>query len=612
MQRHRQTIGLMLLCALCAGCAGGPGGAAGGAAAPAAAPTSAEGAGGTTLVAIAPPAAPGMTLPKFLGLDAVGAHLCAVGERACDKFTDMFPSLKPIPSPEELGPDADPGSQAAAEIKADEEAAADKAAALQYLADVGCGCYPGVEEAFLSALDDCNELVRFTAARELRNMAGKNCGNCRTGQCCSPALQQKLARLGFETDDEACPFEPSPRVRRMARLALAGCGGGGLIASEAQIGPPTEGPSREALPTPAPDEPGGAAAVMADTSILQPALARLAGSDTNRNRRHPGQATDQRDVRPVSFSETAPSLGSDRGSNPQRPARGPHRHASLVVARVNGNPVYDAQLQHRIDRRLVARGEHGGDAAARARFVPTALDEEVHQQLLVAEARRHWRPGEVAQRSAALASTMPAASAEERLAAAWLDFRAASDLRTPDYELRGFYEANQRRFWRPERVRYESITVPIDGRVSLARASQVAEYLRARLLGAPATAPLDTSIARPQTHGWTPIGQIRSETLSRLIASLPVGRVGPIVRDEQGLHIVRVLQRRPAGLVPFDDVVGEIRSELITAKKPNFARGYLAELRKRANVWTVFDGMTESEIVQTVAIAQDAVDSTNE
>ena len=54
--------------------------------------------------------------------------------------TEVFPALKPIPSPDDLPADADPGSQAAADIKQNVEQADEKVAALKYLADVGCGC----------------------------------------------------------------------------------------------------------------------------------------------------------------------------------------------------------------------------------------------------------------------------------------------------------------------------------------------------------------------------------------------------------------------------------------------------------------------------------------
>lgn len=220
-------------CASMGGAAGGPTAAAAGA------PSSAD-VGGTTLVAIAPPATPQGSIWDFLGIPQMMAIHQPDHQFKTDLlnsvFSDLlsaFPPLEPPPSPvpltdpSNMGEDAPPANQAAASVKAQEDAANQKIKALNYLATIGCQKgYPEVEEAFLAALDDPTEKVRYTAVRALRDVAGSPCEACKTGgSCCTPAILKKLHSLAYDTDENGCPIEPSADVRREARLAATRCGG---------------------------------------------------------------------------------------------------------------------------------------------------------------------------------------------------------------------------------------------------------------------------------------------------------------------------------------------------------------------------------------------------
>jgi hypothetical protein len=153
----------------------------------------------------------------------------------------------------------------AADIKAAEADAQAKIAALRYLAEIGCGVcghppYTEVEGAFVAALDDCTEAVRFEALLALRKTTcGKHkhhCEACGGKACCSEKIQKKLRELAFETDDDGCPKEPSERVRRKARLVLEDCGPAPVeytepVQEQPEIeGPPAEGPPADGPPPP--------------------------------------------------------------------------------------------------------------------------------------------------------------------------------------------------------------------------------------------------------------------------------------------------------------------------------------------------------------------------
>jgi len=191
--------------------------------------------GDTTAVAITAPSSAHPTLPEFLGIP----QCCAAMQRCCSLtasqiafcfpglagLLDGFQPVLPLDDPANLSESAPESVSKAAEIKAQEDQAAQKIAALRYLATIGCGgCYPSVEDAFISGLEDCTEEVRWEAVKALRDTSTNACAFCNEEACCSEKIQKKLRELAMETDDSGCPKEPSDRVRRQARLALAECG----------------------------------------------------------------------------------------------------------------------------------------------------------------------------------------------------------------------------------------------------------------------------------------------------------------------------------------------------------------------------------------------------
>jgi hypothetical protein len=236
-------------------------------------PTSAS-VGGTNIVAISPPAqqcCPKQTLPQFLGINGLFKGVGGLIDRLRNRLGSIWPGLEAKPEILSITDPANaessnPAIAAAADAKAQEDEAAQKAKAIIYLGKLGCaGCYPGIEDAILAALDDCTEEVRFGAAKALRTSATMPCKNCCRSACCGPKVREKLTKIAYETDTQGCYFESSDRVRRMARLALAQC----------TCVPEKPGQSDEKLPK---EGPGGAEGPAAATAMLGPAPAAATAS----------------------------------------------------------------------------------------------------------------------------------------------------------------------------------------------------------------------------------------------------------------------------------------------------------------------------------------------
>jgi hypothetical protein len=109
---------------------------------------------------------------------------------------------------------ADSPDGLAARVKADEEEAKARRAAVRFLGTVDCNYWPEATDTLKNALrKDRNECVRFEAALSLRN-----------GCCCNNEIIDALKNciLG-ENKTDPNPVEKSERVRAVAAEALARC-----------------------------------------------------------------------------------------------------------------------------------------------------------------------------------------------------------------------------------------------------------------------------------------------------------------------------------------------------------------------------------------------------
>ncbi|MEM6473387.1 MAG: peptidylprolyl isomerase [Planctomycetota bacterium] len=89
-------------------------------------------------------------------------------------------------------------------------------------------------------------------------------------------------------------------------------------------------------------------------------------------------------------------------------------------------------------------------------------------------------------------------------------------------------------------------------------------------------------------HDWTSQGALASKPLDEQIFTIPVDRMSEIIEDSKGLHIIRVLDRRPAGTVPLAQVQDDIRKELKAKKVSKAEKEMLAEMRNRVPVWSIY------------------------
>jgi hypothetical protein len=96
-------------------------------------------------------------------------------------------------------------------------------------------------------------------------------------------------------------------------------------------------------------------------------------------------------------------------------------------------------------------------------------------------------------------------------------------------------------------------------------------------------------------HDWTTQGALRDQQIDQALFALPVGAMSPILETELGFHIIRVLERKPAGRTPFHEVQDDIRQQIIQERNGKATEKFVKSLRESASVWTMFTGDTTAE-----------------
>ncbi|TWU40728.1 peptidylprolyl isomerase [Novipirellula artificiosorum] len=89
-------------------------------------------------------------------------------------------------------------------------------------------------------------------------------------------------------------------------------------------------------------------------------------------------------------------------------------------------------------------------------------------------------------------------------------------------------------------------------------------------------------------HDWTTKGSLASEKLDQQIFSLRLNEMSEVITDDEGMHIVRVLERRDAGFTPLSEVQDEIRAKIREQKIAESQKQVMQEMQQRIPVWSLF------------------------
>lgn len=175
------------------------------------------------------------------------------------------------------------------------------------------------------------------------------------------------------------------------------------------------------------------------------------------------------------------------------------------------------------------------------------------------------------------------------------------ELVTPD-EMLAYYYQHIQEYEYPAKVRWERLTVRFDKFPSKQEAWQaIAEMGNQVVHGAPLASVARRRSQGPNAeeggyHDWTTRGSLVSEPIDRALFELEVNVLSKIIEDQRGFHIVRVIERRDAGRVSFEEAQVEIKEKILQQRREAKQKEYLRRLRQQTRVWTIFDDSKSSPL----------------
>ncbi len=184
---------------------------------------------------------------------------------------------------------------------------------------------------------------------------------------------------------------------------------------------------------------------------------------------------------------------------------------------------------------------------------------------------------------------------EQGLAQEWLRKNTGEIAEIPHAELIAWYQNHLEEYDIPARAKFEILTVKTGLKRSRSAAWDILAAMGNEVLGGRPFAEVAKSRSEGPTaaaggiYDWTTKGSLALRKIDEAIFTLPVGELSAVIEDSDALHIVRVTQRELATRTPFLDAQVDIKKSLFEAKRKVAMEEYLAKLRARTPVWTIFD-----------------------
>lgn len=178
----------------------------------------------------------------------------------------------------------------------------------------------------------------------------------------------------------------------------------------------------------------------------------------------------------------------------------------------------------------------------------------------------------------------------------YISQNAKKDIRFSRQDLMEVYEQNKAQYEIEAAVKWQQIRVnikPDGGQQEALKQLQLAiDALRnGEDFGA---------VARKYSNGpkrdsggiwdWTKRGSLADEKVERALFEVPVGKISQPLESSTAYVIAKVLERRDAGYVPFEDVQDKINARMLSEARQNAAQDVIKNLNNTATIWTIFDG----------------------
>jgi peptidyl-prolyl cis-trans isomerase C len=289
-----------------------------------------------------------------------------------------------------------------------------------------------------------------------------------------------------------------------------------------------------------------------------------------------------------------------------------------VVATVNDQPIYEDQLKPELEKSLSALKKHGlrqNDSGVAKQLQMKLLNKAIGDVLVNQESKKRTvenLEAKVDQRVKELEARYGAGPGMDRYLKIrritmddlreslkgrvrvdeYLTEQGVFDPEIPESRIREMYDADPTSFSREETVRVSHILLAVDPAADSAekeRLRQRAEQIRQEILAGKDFAAMAREHSACQSApaggdlGIIKKGFMPPEFDAAAFALEP-GAMSDVVETKFGFHIIKVVEKTPAGVVPYEQMRDFLRKYLQEEESKKRLESHIAELRAKSKI----------------------------
>ena len=170
--------------------------------------------------------------------------------------------------------------------------------------------------------------------------------------------------------------------------------------------------------------------------------------------------------------------------------------------------------------------------------------------------------------------------------------KLVNSITVPEKDIKAYYEANEKAYRQPEEIRASHILIKVDpkaGDAAKAEALKRAEAIKKRIDGGEDFAALAKELSEGPSRnkggdlGYFKRGQMVKPFEEAAFAMKP-GEVSGVVPTRFGYHIIKVVDKKPAGQLTYEEVKDKIELMLKQKQLSTKVNDFLKEKKKEADI----------------------------
>jgi peptidyl-prolyl cis-trans isomerase C len=318
----------------------------------------------------------------------------------------------------------------------------------------------------------------------------------------------------------------------------------------------------------------------------------------------------------VAIALTGTAFSAEKKKSTTKKSTAASSSTSSIVAKVNGTPITQQELdratkfmlaQNRTKKELTAEERKKADSAVLNQLISAELlyqagkkldipDVESRVAAQMKQGKSKFPSTEVYEKalkeSGLTEKNLEEFARKEIYINNLIEKEIASKITISDADAKKFYDENIDKFKQPETVQASHILIGVDPKASADEKKKAKEKAEALLKRAKAgedfaTLAKDNSTcpSAPQggNLGYFSKGQM-VPAFETVAFSLKPGEISDVVETQFGFHIIKVIDKKPAGTVPFSDAKKEIINYLKIQKIQQGINEYVENLRKNGKI----------------------------